>query len=72
MPESQEAHASAAEQNLKETPQPPCGLDHVSVHGVCPCPCGTPELGGDGSILLGPCRDSVFEACHDLFDYGGL
>lgn len=33
---------------------------------------GTPELGDNGSILPGPCRGSVFEACPDVFCFGGL
>lgn len=37
-----------------------------------PCPYGTPELGDDGSVLLGPCRGSIFEACPALFSFGGL
>lgn len=43
--------------------------------GLCfcsPCPHGTPELGGDGSILLGPCRGSIFETRPDLFSFGDL
>lgn len=43
--------------------------------GLCFCPPyphGTPELGGDGSILLGPGKGSIFEARPNLFSFGDL